>query len=172
MRLEDALLTLCFDGLKERWTRLDRIRDIAGVMRKQNEVNWGQFLTLCRLWGCERIVLTGMDLSRELFSAALPGGVDKRLRSYREAARRTAHLRRHVMMNQPWTASASADWRFFTGMRERLRERLQYHRELVDSLFRLKEDETKWQRTLRQFVYRSLRLPLIALRKGLAALGY
>src|SRR5262245_66347749 len=118
MRLEDALLTLCFDGLKERWTRLDRIRDIAAIMRKPNEVNWRQFLTLCRLWGCERIVHTGMDLSRELFSAALPDGVDTRVRSYRKTARTAAYVRRRVMMNQPWTASAIEDWRYFTRMRE------------------------------------------------------
>src|SRR5262249_4730431 len=74
MRLEDALLTLSFNGMKERWTRLDRIRDIAAVISKGQQVNWRQFLALCRLWGCERIVLTSMNLSRQLFSADLPGG--------------------------------------------------------------------------------------------------
>ena len=172
MRLEDALLTLCFDGMNERWTRLDRVQDIAAVMRKQNEVNWRQFLALCRLWGCERIALTGMDLARELFSATLPDGVDTRLRSYRKTGRRAAYVRQRVMTNQPWTTSAIEDWRYFTGMREGRRERLQYHRELAHSLFQPKEDETRWRRTVRRFVYTSLRLLLIAIRKGLAALGH
>jgi hypothetical protein len=171
MRLEDALLMLCFDGMKERWTRLDRIRDIAAAMRKQNEVNWRQFLALCRLRGCERIVLTGMDLSRELFSAALPDAVDTGVRSYRKTARTAAYVRRRVMMNQFWPASAIEDWRYFTRMRERLLEKIVYHQELALCMLVPKDDETKWRRTLRQCVYRSLRLPLIAIRKGLSVLA-
>jgi len=161
---EDVFLSLCFNGLKEGWNRVDRLRDVAALMRKSDQIDWRRFLVQCRLWGCERIVLVGMYLANELFSADLPDDMHTRSRSHRKAMRMAAWIRDDVMDVDDWT--------YFPRFRERLWEKLPYYQYSAYAAFLPKNDEPKWRQNVRVGLYRSLRLPRIAVKKGLSAVGH
>ena len=82
---EDTLLAICFNGLTEDWQRFDRIADVAELVRGSAAIDWPNFLDMCRRRGCERIVLLGLHLAKELFLVRLPECVELRLRSHRKA---------------------------------------------------------------------------------------
>jgi hypothetical protein len=67
--------------------------------------------------------------------------------------------------------SVMDDWRYFPRLRERLWDRFPYY-QVAYSTFEPKTDEPEWRQTMRQSLYRSMRLPLIAVKKGLLALGH
>jgi hypothetical protein len=169
---EDALLALSFNGLKEGWKRFDRLRDIAALMRKNNEIDWRSFLAACRRWGCERIVLVGMFLANELFLAELPDDLHAPRRSHRKAMRAAGWVRDQIMIDPVGTSLGIDDWTYFPRLRERLWEKIPYCQIVAYSIFKAGQDEPKWQQTLRRGLYRSLRLPLIAIKRGLLALGH
>jgi hypothetical protein len=168
--MEDVLLALCFNGMKEGWTRFDRVRDIAAVMRQGKQIDWKRFLAFCSLSGCERIVLVGLYLANELFSASLPDELPTGSRLHRSAIRTSAWFRT-ALMNGESISAFHDDWTYLPRMRERLWEKLPYYQALAYSTFRPKT-ESKWRHVVRQGLYRSLRLLLLAVKKGLSALGH
>jgi Uncharacterised nucleotidyltransferase len=166
---EDVLLALCFNGMKEGWTRFDRLRDVAALMRRSKQMDWRGFLAQCRLWGCERIVMITMYLASELFSSDLSDDLHTGSRSHRKAMRMAAWVRDGVLNME--RSSVMDDW-YFPRLRERLWERFPYYQNFAYTRLQPKNDEPEWRQTVRQGLYRSVRLPLIAVKKGLSALGH
>lgn len=172
---EDALLVVCFNGLTEDWQRCDRIADVAEIVRTSSSIDWPRFLDTCRRRGCERLVLVGLHLARELFLAKLPECVERRLLTHHKAIA-TAGYAIDGFMEFVVTSTNRREgfdhWRHALQMRERQWERIPYYQSLAYSLFKPKDDDAPWQRTSRQLLYRVLRLPLLALKQGLRALGH
>lgn len=166
---EDVLLTLCFNNMKDDWARCDRLRDVAALMRGSKQIDWGGFLAKCRLWGCERIVMVTMYLASELFLTDLPVDAPAGSRSHRNAMRTAAWVRDGVV--NAGRSLVLDNW-MYSRLRERLWERLPYYQAIAYSTFKPKNDEPEWRQTMRRGLYRSVRLPLIAVKKGLAALGH
>jgi putative nucleotidyltransferase-like protein len=168
--MEDVLLALCFNGMKEAWRRYDRLRDVAALMHRGKQIDWRRFLAQCRVWGCERIVKVTMYLASELFSANLPDDLQEASRSNRRAKRTAAWVRDSVLNVE--RGPVMDDRMFFPRLRERLWERLPYYQDVAYSTLKPKKDEPEWRQAVRQGLYRSVRLPLIAVKKGLVALGH
>ena len=127
--VQDTLLTICFNALTEDWQRFDRIADVAALVRGNADIDWPSLLDLCRRRGCERIVLLGLHLARELFLVKLPACVELRLQAHRKAIAAAGCAVDDYMV----FAVASTDrrqgfdaWRFLLRMRERQRERIPY----------------------------------------------
>lgn len=69
----DLMLLLCFNGAKDCWKRLDRVCDVAEVLRSHPDVDWGEAIDRARDIGVERMLLVGVALARELLDAPLSG---------------------------------------------------------------------------------------------------
>ena len=67
----DLLLLLCFNGAKDCWERLDRICDIAELLRSHPNIAWGEALDRARSIGVERMVVVGLALAKDLLDAPL-----------------------------------------------------------------------------------------------------
>jgi hypothetical protein len=172
---EDALLAICFNGFSEDWQRCDRIADVAVLMREGRGIDWPVFLDMCRRRGCERLILVGLHLAKELFLVKLPQGVELRLQSHHKALGRTGYAIddfMHFMVTSTDRRAGSDYWRHVFRMRERLWERIPYYQSFAYSLFKPKDHDAPWQRTSRQLLYRVLRLPLLGVKQGLRALGH
>ncbi len=173
---EDVLLVTCFNGLTEDWQRLDRVADVAAVVRRHTAaIDWPALLALCRRAGCERIVLTGLTLARDVFQAELPACVERRLDWHRTSIARAGHevdnYLRFAVESTDRRAGLDA-FRFQLRMRERWRERLPYCQSMAYEMFRPKADDAPWKRAMRQSSYAVLRLPLVGVRRALIAMGH
>jgi len=67
----DLLLLLCFNGTKDCWQRLDRICDIAELLRSHPKVDWREAIDRAHRIGVERMLLVGLALAKELLDAPL-----------------------------------------------------------------------------------------------------
>jgi hypothetical protein len=172
---EDALLAVCFNGLTEDWQRCDRIADVAEILRRSSAIDWPAFLHMCRKRGCERIVLLALHLAKELFLADLPQCVERRLQSHRSAIRKAGYgiedFTRFVITSTTRRQGMDA-WRYLLRMREGQWARIPYYQSLAYNLFTPKDADAPWQRTSRHVLYAILRLPLLAVKRGLRVLGH
>lgn len=172
---EDALLVICFNGLTEDWQRCDRIADVAELMRASSAIDWPKFLDLCRRRGCERLVLVGLHLAKELFLVRLPQYVERRLQSHRKALNRAGYAIddfMDFMVTSTQRRDGSDYFRHVVRMREGQWERVPYYQSFAYSLFKPKADDAPWQRRTRQALYQVLRLPLLGVKHGLRVLGH
>ena len=173
--VEDTLLTICFNGLTEDWQRYDRIADVAQLMRASAGVDWSKFLEMCRRHGCERLVLLGLHLAREVFRAELPEPIEKRLRVHRRAIAAAGYeiddFTRFAITSTDRRQGFDA-WRFLLRMRERQRERIPYYQSIAYGFFNPKDDDAPWQRMSRQVLHAVLRIPLLGIKHGLRVIGH
>lgn len=72
---EDLLLILCVNGSKECWQRLNRICDIAELIRNHPELNWEQALEQARGLGSQRMLIIALFLAKDLLGTVLPESV-------------------------------------------------------------------------------------------------
>ena len=72
---EDLLLALCVNGAKDCWERLDRVCDVAELIRAAPQLDWERAIDLARRAGARRILSIGLSLARDLLDAALPSQV-------------------------------------------------------------------------------------------------
>src|SRR5262249_53662783 len=136
-------------------------------------IDWPSFLETCRRHGCERLVLVGLYLAKELFLASLPDGVELRLRAHRKAIGRAGHGIDDLIGSASTRRRDGFEvWRHLTRMREGRWERIPYHQSFAYSLFKPKDDDAPWQRVSRQALYQVLRLPLLGVKRGLRILGH
>jgi hypothetical protein len=68
----DTLLMLCCNGAKDCWTRLDRICDVAGLLRSHPGADWRIALDAATRIGARRVLLLGIELARRLLEAPVP----------------------------------------------------------------------------------------------------
>jgi len=173
---EDALLAICFNGLSEDWQRCDRIADVAMLVRTSGStIDWPALLALCRRHGCERLVLVGLHLARELFLLALPQIVEQRLQSHQRALARAGYAIDEFLdftITSTDRRSGRDYWRHILRLRERQWEKVPYYQSFAYDLFKPKDDDAAWQRSSRRLLYGVLRLPLLGLKQGLRVLGH
>ena len=173
---EDSLLAICFNGLSEDWQRCDRIADVAELLRHAGStIDWPKLLALCRQRGCERLVLVGLHLAKELFMSRLPPIVEQRLQSHHRALVRAGYALDDFLdfMITATDRRRGADyWRHIFRMRERQWEKFPYYQSFAYDLFKPKADDAAWQRNSRRLLYGALRLPLLGVKRGLRVLGH
>jgi hypothetical protein len=77
---EHLLLVLCDNGAKDGWARLDRVCDVAELLRRNPNLDWETVLTTARQIGAERMLLLGLSLANRLLDAPIPAEIHDRLR--------------------------------------------------------------------------------------------
>ncbi|MDQ3011117.1 MAG: nucleotidyltransferase family protein [Acidobacteriota bacterium] len=76
LRLEDLLLYLCAHGSRHCWERLGWVADVAGLINLNPQLDWDLALAQARALKCERVLLHGLLLARDLMGARLPPTVE------------------------------------------------------------------------------------------------
>ena len=69
---EEMLLVLCINGAKDCWERLDRICDVAELLRSHPEMDWRRVFSRAKRFGGMRMVCLGLRLAADLLHAKLP----------------------------------------------------------------------------------------------------
>ncbi|GAB1545536.1 hypothetical protein NUACC21_82120 [Scytonema sp. NUACC21] len=69
---EDLILVLCSQGGKDSWQWLNRICDLAEVIRACRDVNWEKIWERASKLRMRRMLLLGLSLAHELLDAVLP----------------------------------------------------------------------------------------------------
>ena len=74
---EDLLLILCIHGFSHWWERLGWVCDVAGLISRNERLDWEAVFERARESGTLRILLLGLLLASELLHAELPPEVSK-----------------------------------------------------------------------------------------------
>jgi Uncharacterised nucleotidyltransferase len=82
---EASLLILCLNGTKESWQSLNRICDVAELIRAHPSMDWKQIMEKFTKLGCKRLISLGLLLAGELLAAPLPEEVWQWVKSDRVA---------------------------------------------------------------------------------------
>lgn len=73
--VEDQLLILAIHGIKHAWYQLKWVRDVAGLLATQPDLDWDAVFREARRLHAERLVLLAVLLPHLLLSVPLPGDV-------------------------------------------------------------------------------------------------
>ncbi|NES70734.1 MAG: nucleotidyltransferase family protein [Okeania sp. SIO2D1] len=69
---EDTLLLLCIHGAKDCWDKLNRVCDIAELVRTHPQLAWEKVLEQAKRQGSDRVLLHGLLLAHKLLGTSLP----------------------------------------------------------------------------------------------------
>jgi hypothetical protein len=123
---EDLLLYLCAHGAKHAWARLEWICDVAQLVRREPGLNWEAIVTRARARGCERMVLLGLLLARDLLEAPVPEVLLTRARAD-ASVRSLAGLVQSRLFTGPTAAEDAWNARVFQlRVLERWRDRVRF----------------------------------------------
>jgi hypothetical protein len=125
---EELLLVLCINGAKDCWERIDRITDIAGLLRRCGDLDWDRIERRARSIGATRILCLGLSLAATLLSIQLDEAAQRLIDN--DAAVANLSSRVIAALFRPVRTSAeTASFRrslLHLRMRERFRDRAGY----------------------------------------------
>ncbi|MBW2005789.1 MAG: nucleotidyltransferase family protein [Deltaproteobacteria bacterium] len=78
---EDLVLYLCIHGTKDGWMNLEQISCVAALIHSRPDMDWTLVTWISKQIRCERILLFGLFMARDLFGAVLPGKILDRIES-------------------------------------------------------------------------------------------
>ncbi len=125
---EDLLLTLCINGSKSGWSRLQFVADVAAAARSFSGADWVACLRQARALDAERMVLTGLQLARELLGVPAPAELAPALRRQPRVAtlgRRVEAAMIHPVLARTVAPCTNFSWLALL-MLERHRHKLKY----------------------------------------------
>jgi len=128
---EDYLLILSLHGAMHCWEQLNWICDVAELIRVHKEIDWDKLMEKATSLSCERMLLLGLVLVRDLLETDLPSGVlnkvqgDPRLKSLANS------VRQRLFMKVEAPLGIFERSLFYLKVSDRLRDRLGYCIRLV-----------------------------------------
>jgi hypothetical protein len=122
--LEDLLLVLCINAAKDSWGHLDRVCDVAALIRRHREINFDSLCAASRKAGAWRMVLVTFLLARELLDVPLPEQISRAIAADPECAFLAARIIENIFTEREPTRLEAAviQWR----TRDQLRSRIRY----------------------------------------------
>lgn len=124
---EDLLLVLCVNGAKDCWERLDRVCDVAELVRAAPALDWERVIGLAGGCGAGRMVRLGLLLAWQLLDATLPPHVSSYVRGDANLVPLAAAVRARLLgPAESVPESRSGRAMFHLRLRERWRDRAQY----------------------------------------------
>jgi hypothetical protein len=94
---EDLLVYLCAHGAKHVWVKMSWITDIAGLIQGSAKINWDVVQTLASEQRCERVLLLGLRLARDVAGVELPGSVYELIERDRETGKMAAKVNQWLL---------------------------------------------------------------------------
>ena len=121
---EDMLLVFCVHAMKHTWNSLGWIVDVAKLLQS-TPLDWKVTLERARLMGIERILLLGLLLASDFFSAPLPQEIKKLVcaKSVRTLGKSAVEKLSLLSFKDEFSLS---DHLFFFRSRERLPDKIAY----------------------------------------------
>lgn len=139
----DLLMILSVHGGKHLWQRLQWVTDVAELCRRHaQDWDWSAVLLEARRLGGERMVALGLRLASHLLDAELPPSLADRLRA--RSSLDALEQRACRSLFAPEAAGPFDHYRFYFGMRERLRDRLRYGVHLARGKLAPTERDRRW----------------------------
>lgn len=77
---EDLLVYLCIHGNRDNWMLLDSISCVAGIIKRQCDLNWQKALDRATYFGARRMLLLGCLLANALFDVDINGVIEAALK--------------------------------------------------------------------------------------------
>jgi hypothetical protein len=131
--MPDALLlALSVHGAKHGpfpWPRLKWITDVEAFLRTYREDQWAAILARARVTGCQRMVLLGICLARELLEAPVPAAAADAIRDDPAVTPLVPAIRDRLLSESPTPFTFGDRVRFDLAVRERVRDRVRYRYE-------------------------------------------
>jgi len=123
---EDLLLILCGHGSKHRWEQLKWILDIAALLNMHKDMNWDRVIKQSRQLRCERILLLGLFLVKDLLGAYLPVDVSKKLGRDPAIKWLATKVRDHLFCEVKSSLELFETHLFYIKMREKMGDKIRY----------------------------------------------
>ena len=137
---EETLLVLCINGAKDCWERLDRVCDVAELLRRAPHIDFPRLFALARGIGAARMLNLGLFLAAKLLDAPLSARVMSMIVSDRAVGALAAEAQQQMF--EPATTDVEVSSPRRSMMHLRMRERL--HDRLGLCLVRLEPTVGDW----------------------------
>ncbi|WP_072013759.1 nucleotidyltransferase family protein [Myxosarcina sp. GI1] len=85
LSLETSLIVLCLNGTKECWQNLNRICDVAELLRSHPNIDWERLIIKINKLRCKRLVLVGIFISSNFLDIPLNDTILRHIKADRVA---------------------------------------------------------------------------------------
>ena len=123
---EKLLIVLCVHGAKDSWGRLAWVCDVAELLRKSGNLDWGGLLSLAQKTGGLRMLYLGLYLAHALLDAPLPVEVLGRISKDRTVAETSQIIRERIFRRSDGNEGVLETCIFYIKMRERCRDKVRF----------------------------------------------
>jgi hypothetical protein len=123
---EDTLIVQCINAAKDDWASLGQIFEI-GQMTSAHDLDWTVLSEQAKTVGCTRIVLIGLSLASQLFTAPIPVSATEVLGSDKSVQQLSAEIAGRFILPTEASSKVMQVDRLRARSRERLRERLPHY---------------------------------------------
>lgn len=121
---EDLLVYLCAHGAKHAWERLIWIADVAGLIHRHSNLDWGRVHDLAVEQRCERVLMLGLRLARDVAGAALPARMEELIRRDLESERLAAKIVQWLFRDSDSPPSLGAQTIFIFRLQKRWADKI------------------------------------------------
>jgi hypothetical protein len=101
-KVEAQLVMLCLNGAKECWRKLNRICDVAELVRSHPNLDWEEVLSQARTYGLQRLIYLGLRLAHERLEAPLPSLVERQVYSEPVVQGLAEEVYQAMFEQEPW----------------------------------------------------------------------
>jgi hypothetical protein len=124
----ELLLVLCLNGAKDCWARLDRVCDVAELIRNRPNLDWSRVTRLAGQLGWQRMVWLGLHLAHRLLQAPVPAELNQQIEADRAVAKLAWQSMRRMFQKRAEAVegASTAKSLYYFHVRERWRDRLAY----------------------------------------------
>lgn len=129
--LEDWLPILCVHASRHAWERLIWLCDIAELLRVQPEINWQKIIWQANHLGCKRIVLVGLDLTRQLLDANLPLEIMQAIAADRQVGLLSSKIYSNLVQQADIGQEFLGTTLYQIQVREKLQDKILYFRSFL-----------------------------------------
>lgn len=89
---EDSLVLICIHGAKHFWERLMWIADVAGLVARQQGIDWHMVSAAAEEVGASHMVHAGLQLGGDLFGTVLPDKIAAKVKNDSDASKVAAQV--------------------------------------------------------------------------------
>ena len=124
VNMEDTLLMLCVHGAKHHWGRLGWIGDIAALLQRYPELDWGRLFAEADQLGARRMLELGLTLAATLLGITLPPGARQPMSANARVQALTADVS-HRLLDAPEPPRQAVEHpSFYLKLRSRWQDKL------------------------------------------------
>lgn len=130
-RLEDLLLYLCAHGSRHCWERLGWVADVAGLINLHPQLDWDVVLLQARRLRCERVLLHGLLLAKDLMGANLPPAIEQLAQSDEKSRECTDRILQALAQPLGWSMNQLDLHRYYLKLQDRRADQLRHLLHLI-----------------------------------------